>query len=296
MKIKKSIFSTIFFSVAKLPVSKWMSVIIDEKTGGGCIEKKPFRGGSKKLYFVSEQEMVDIGTMRSVVEQRLRKFSLYSSFYLDGRISKDRLLARCRRNRTMIKVGDYQGAQPHIYLKRKDSREKHEDESEDEDEIEGLFKTSHFVSVKIQLVKTDVFGGTTYPNGTDTVTLSLSEFGKVIGHFDKHLSKKGVEYQTVVPDDQEIISDYDEDDEEDEIFIPSPKGGKRSASIAAVNKETRSKAARGGGGGAGKKGGKGKKSPTAAAKKGRVSPSNEEDYEEEEEEDESNGGQRKIKK
>ena len=276
-------------------------MIIDEKAGGGCIEKKPFGGGSKKVYFVSEQEMVDIGTMRSVVEQRLRKFSLYSSFYLDGRISKDRLLARCRKNRAMIKVGDYQGAQPHIYLKRKDSRGKHEDDSEDDDEIEGLFKTSHFVSVKIQLVKTDVFGGTTYPNGTDTVTLNLSEFGKVIGHFDKHLSKKGIEYQTAVPEDNESISDYDEDEEEDEIFIlPSSKGGKRSASIAGVNKETRgSKAARGGGGGGGgaRKGGKGKKSPTAAAKKGRLSPSNEEDYEEEEEEDESNNcGQRKMKK
>lgn len=256
--------------MSKIPISKFKALILDDKHNGGCIEAKPYNGGSRRWNFpVSLDEMAAIAGQREVTDQRLRKFSFYRSLYYEGRIStKDKLLARCRRphNRAMIKAGDLNGAVPHVYCKRKngESRRRDDDDeevSDEEPELEGIINSTHWVYIKIQLCKTDGYGVNSFPNGTESMSLTASEYKKILDHFEKFLAKKGRNYEVTPADEDEVISDLESDDHEDESAAEDEPPAKIQAS-------KRQKGGRGAKGGKGKGGGKGGKGIRGKKRKG----------------------------
>ena len=249
-------------------MSKWKAVILDEKQNGGCIESKPYNGGSKKSsYPFSVPEAAAIVGQNEVVDQQMRKLLFMRQLFYEGRIStKDKLLARCRRphNRAMIKIGEFQGAVPHVYCKRKaqgESRRDDDDDDEvsDEEELEGIINATHWVYIKIQLCKTDGYGVNSFPNGTDSMSLTMNEWRKLVGILEKFLAKKGINYEVTPANDLEVISDLSDDQDDDD-----ESEDERPAKIQPSKGQKGGRAAKGGG-----KGGKGGKRGKGGSKGGK---------------------------
>ena len=157
----------------------------------------------------------------------------------------------------MIRAGDLNGAVPHIYCKRKngESRRRDDDDeevSDEEDLLEGIINSTHWVYIKIQLCKTDGYGVNSFPNGTESMSLTVSEYKKILDHFEKFLAKKGRNYEVTAADEDEVISDLESDDHEDESAEDEPP-----AKIQASKRQKGGRGSKGGKGGKGVKGGKG---------------------------------------
>ena len=186
---------------------------------GACIQKSAFNGGSKKQYFLSDMEMVDFAIGKPAVDQRIRKFLLLTHKYQQGKIGKDEMMRRARRHYDLIQMGELNGCQPSIVLKRKSPLQ--EDSDDESEGFEGLVNTEFFSNVNVQLTKINFFGAEPYSLQKSQITISESEYEKLLETIQKYLSKKGKVYETVEID-ADIWSDNDlqDDQEQEEEIVP----------------------------------------------------------------------------
>ena len=203
--------------MAKTPLSKYCSITTDEEKKGACIQKLPFNGGAKRQFFLSDMEMIDFAIAKPVVDQRIRKFSLFTHRYRQGKISKEEMMRRARKHFEMIQIGELNGCQPSICLKRKSS------DSDDEEGFEGLVNTEFFSNVNVQLSKINFFGTEPYALTKSSITISDVEFEKLLEVIQKYLGKKGKVYEPAEID-IDTLSDSEQDlqnDQEEEIVAPA---------------------------------------------------------------------------
>ena len=214
--------------MSKIPLSKYCSATIDSITGT-CVITKNTWSGVRRAFQCSEEEMRDFVAHSLIIQQKTRRYELYTHLYRQGKMTKSQVMMKARKHDSMQKVGERNGVTVSLFAKKKES-----DSDEDSDDCEGVIDVTHNIYVNLRINKIDHFAGMEFGLPTEALTITHMEYVKLNDVMKKYLHKKGIEVEEKAPPHAEVLSDIDDDDEDEEaVMMPMRKGKQAVNKVAA---------------------------------------------------------------